>query len=92
MTPTSNQDTYIEANNPQYVQAPSPIDSLADLDEDVILGDITEEDRRAILEEKIELDMDWLTLLCKSNVISNLPALAKIETIIKRMKACKRRL
>ena len=61
MTP-SNQDTYFEANNPQYVQAPSPIDSLADWNEDVILGDITEEDRRAILEEKIELDMDWLTL------------------------------
>jgi len=59
MTPTSNQDTYFEADNPQYVQAPSPIDSL---DEDVILGDITEEDGRAILEEKIELDMDWLTL------------------------------
>jgi len=62
VTPTSNQGTYFEANNPQYVQAPSPIDSLADLDEDVIHGDITDEDRRAILEEKIELDMDWLTL------------------------------
>jgi len=60
---TSDQETYFKTNNPQYVQAPSPIDSLADLDEDVILGDITEEDRRAILEAKIELDVDGLTLV-----------------------------
>jgi len=32
------------------------------LDEDVILGHITEEDRRAILEEKIDLGMDRSTL------------------------------
>jgi len=36
---------------------------LAELDDDIILGEITEEDQRALLEEDLELNLDWLTLV-----------------------------
>ena len=35
---------------------------LAELDDDIILGEITEKDRRAFLEEGLDLNLDWLTV------------------------------